>query len=146
MNFLQNFSTTDLTLIGLGFTLFNYSLYCLYTQCIPLGYKTIYLNDDNLTSKSSEIESIVSHSTTNTVRPDLTQSSQITDRIDEVIGLLKAEGLNLYHLSDEALKDRILTILHGMCSERTESLSDVPTMSQSVMDFIAQNKIIPGVK
>jgi len=49
-NFLQNFSTTDLTLIGLGFTLFNYSLYCLYTQCIPLGYKTIYLNDNNLTS------------------------------------------------------------------------------------------------
>lgn len=52
--------------------------------------------------------------------------------------MLKAEGPNLYHLSDEALKDRILTILHGMCSEGDE-LSEVPTMSQSVMDFIVKN-------
>ncbi|SRR6266568_1288599 len=133
MNFLQNFTTTDLTLIGLGLLVFNYSLYCLYTQSIPLGYKTIDFSD-NMTD-SLETESINSINTTDTITNNVTQSSQITDRIDEVIGLLKAEGPNIYHLSDEALKDRILTILRGLCSEG-DDLSDVSTMRQSVFDTI----------
>ena len=56
MNLLQNFSTTDLTIIGLGLTLFNYSLYCLYTQSIPLEYKTIYFND-NITDTTNSVDS-----------------------------------------------------------------------------------------
>lgn len=135
MNLLQNFSTIDLTIIGLGLTLFNYSLYCLYTQSIPLGYKTIYFYDNiSDTSNSIDTESINS---TETIKNNLTQNSEITDRLDEVIGLLKAEGPNLYHLSDEALKDRILTILHGLCSQG-DDLSDVSTMRQSIFESITR--------
>jgi hypothetical protein len=35
VNLIQNFTITDLTLIGLGLTLFNYSLYYLYCNSIP---------------------------------------------------------------------------------------------------------------
>lgn len=52
--------------------------------------------------------------------------------------MLKAEGPNLYHLSDEALKDRILTILQGMCSEDGD-LTEVPTISQSVLNFLIEH-------
>lgn len=82
-----------------------------------LGYKTISLfSKDNITDSSTnhslDNESIYSQ---DTITNSLSQQSQVTDRIDEIIGLLKAEGPNLYHLTDEAFKDRILTILYGLC-------------------------------
>ena len=43
-NLIQNFdlSINTCVLVGLGITLFNYSMYCFITKSIPLGYKTIY--------------------------------------------------------------------------------------------------------
>jgi ABC-type antimicrobial peptide transport system permease subunit len=137
MNLMQNFTTTDLTLIGLGLTLFNYSIYCLYTQTIPLGYKTIYLTD-NMTDTNINLdnESVNSLNTTNTDTINI--SEHINQQMDQIAAILEAEGPSMYHLSNAELRERLLTILHGMCSEDGD-LSDVTTLRQSVFDFIMRN-------
>ena len=57
-NLLQNFNTSDLFSLGLGITLFSYSMYCLITQTIPLGYKTIPLfSSDSVKNTQSELSS-----------------------------------------------------------------------------------------
>jgi len=39
-----NLDTNTSILVGLGITLFSYSMYCFMTKSIPLGYKTIYFS------------------------------------------------------------------------------------------------------
>jgi hypothetical protein len=125
MNYMQNFSSTDCILLGFSLTLISYSIYCVCTKTVPLGYKTINLSNSNNVNYLDEV--------------NLTDISSTSQKIDDIIGMLKAaEGSNAYHLSDQALKDKILTILHGMCSEG-DDLSEVPSIPQSVFDELIKN-------
>nr|YP_010192415.1 hypothetical protein LK379_mgp09 [Amanita sinensis]QZN08152.1 hypothetical protein [Amanita sinensis] len=132
-----NFETNTSLLIGLGISIFTFSTYCFITKSIPLGFKTIYFYDSNLTNNETVNDTVTSNET---IKQNLNQSQ---DRIDEIISLLKVEDPNIYTLSDEALKERILNILHGMCSE-SDSLSEVPTLTQSVFDYIREQD--PGTR
>jgi hypothetical protein len=48
MNLFENFNTLDCIILVLGITLINYSIYCLHTQSIPLGFKTIDLSSSTV--------------------------------------------------------------------------------------------------
>nr|YP_010192438.1 hypothetical protein LK379_mgp14 [Amanita sinensis]QZN08175.1 hypothetical protein [Amanita sinensis] len=136
MNLLTNlnFYTNTSFLLGLGITLFTFSTYCFITKSIPLGYKTIYFYDNNLDNEN------ISNISNETIKQNLIKESDI---IDEIISLLKAEDPNIYNLSDVILRERILNILHGMCTTE-DSLSDIPTITQSVFNYIREQD--PGTR
>jgi hypothetical protein len=51
-----NLDTNTSVLVGLGITLFSYSMYCFMTKSIPLGYKTIYFSSttDNTNADNAD--------------------------------------------------------------------------------------------
>lgn len=51
-----NLDTNTSILVGIGVTLFSYSMYCFMTKSIPLGYKTIYFSSstDNVINNTAD--------------------------------------------------------------------------------------------
>lgn len=159
-NFLQNFSSTDLTLIGLGLTLFNYSLYCLITQTIPLGYKTIPLfSSDNaentpdqssLTSKNIDSEnSVNSLDETSSIGSDTLSQYFTKDQIVNTDGtnlmdsVVQTNGSNLVDSSvqtdDDLLYDTLRELLYNNATPTT-SLGEI-----SPTEFVSQYKNDPNL-
>lgn len=51
-----NLDTNTSILVGLGITLFSYSMYCFMTKSIPLGYKTIYFSSTTDNTNRTNLE------------------------------------------------------------------------------------------
>jgi hypothetical protein len=74
MNLIQNLDFNTYVLVGLGTTLFCYSMYCFITKTIPLGYKTI-----NFSSAKDNINADTANQVINTVGDESWKPAVITE-------------------------------------------------------------------
>jgi hypothetical protein len=160
INLIQNFNTLDYISLGVGFSLISYSLYCLITQTIPLGYKTIPLfssvnaentpDQSSLTSKNIDSEnSFNSLDETSSIGSDtLSQyftKDQIvnTDGTNLIDSLIQTNGSNLVDSSvqtdDDLLYDTLRELLYNNATPTT-SLGEI-----SPTEFVSQYKNDPNL-
>jgi len=142
MNLFQNFSTTDLTIIGLGLTLFNYSLYCLYTQSIPLGYKTIYFNDNISDINSIDTESLRSLNTT--------ESSSSTEKVyfstEELNSSVEEVNSNITTLVDASVQTDQKMLYNYMNELIYNNATPVTSLGEiSPTDFVREYRNDPAL-